>query len=311
MDHRALGDASSWIEQWKGCLPNEEAARSEWEIAAALVWCAEQAAKALAAIRSSPSTDALDQHRKSVELERCCFAIRGKDYVSASLVDWAWGCIRTFLNAPPRGRALHIPVAAWRPADATGLVLSLQLELLAAGTGDVFHHPRDAFATKVDQEFSDSMRDAWQAACELAKAQGCPVDCDGRWRLLSAWAWDKAARADQKPADWANERSASGAAARAWYYALGGTVPDEELVVLAQSDAAGNLSAVSGVGPKARAIAETGGFDTIAVTNENVAEATEALRQIGKLGQIRIVDIEQHGDPAQAHRLENRPVDSG
>jgi anti-anti-sigma regulatory factor len=46
---------------------------------------------------------------------------------------------------------------------------------------------------------------------------------------------------------------------------------------------------VTGITPKVRTIAELGGFDTIAVTTDNVPEAYEALA--GKLRAIRVVDI--------------------
>jgi hypothetical protein len=87
-------------------------------------------------------------------------------------------------------------------------------------------------------------------------------------------------------------RSAGGAAALGWYHALRGTVPDERVIVLAQVDRAGRLTGVEGVPAKVRAIAAGGRFDTIVVAGEeNQREAEDTLRELGKLGIIRVKNL--------------------
>jgi hypothetical protein len=299
VEDKALPPVSGLLDEWRDwCAASGRMV--QWEIAAGLVWCAEQAAKAPATLKASPSAEGLEAYRKGVELERCCFAIRSERYVPESLRDWAWGCIRTFLNVPARGRVLHIPAVAWRPAENEGFMLTLRLELMEGGTGGVLHHPEDAFVTIVDEGFNDSMRDAWQAACKLAAEKGAPLHCDARWRLLTGWSWDKSKRDDLVPAEVANDTSASGAAARGWWYALSNKVPDEEIVVLAQSDAVGGLTPVTGITAKVAAIAASERFDTIAVTTENYREAVEAVKKLGREQTLRVVDIACQKQPSVA-----------
>jgi hypothetical protein len=58
-----------------------------------------------------------------------------------------------------------------------------------------------------------AMQDAWSGACILAQQHGAETcRSDGRWRL----------KVGSGPAAYAEDRSASGAAARGWWYVLTG-----------------------------------------------------------------------------------------
>jgi hypothetical protein len=197
---------------------------------------------------------------------------------------WVWGCIRTFLNAPTRGKSLHVPVALYDAQCGKGYVATFVLEALPSGAMQVFHHPTDAFTTRFSKECDDSLQQAWRGALELARREGVDVLCDGRWRLLR----------DGQPIQEVGGRSASGAAAWGWYFALTGKVPDESIIVVAQVGETDVrlLNGVDGVDAKVKAIADDGRFDTIVVaSDDNQREAEDALRALGKLGVIRVKNL--------------------
>jgi predicted S18 family serine protease len=163
-----------------------------------------------------------------------------------------------------------------------GVLATLVLDVVEPGGGQVFQHPKEAVRTYPQADFEQSMQDAWTAAKELAQKGGAQVLFDARWRL----------QLNEEPVLEVSGRSASGAAARGWWFALTGKVPDEGVIALAQVRADGLLEGVDGVPAKVKAIAGDGRFDTIVVaSDENHREAETALRECGKAGVIRVVNI--------------------
>lgn len=204
------------------------------------------------------------------------FARRPEFYPGYFPLSWAWDLTYSLLDKPDRVlRRRHVPVCGIR--GGKGFLATLVIEVMQTGCRQVFHAPRDAFRTSVNEEFTESMKAAWRAACKLAQGSTSLGNCDGRWRLLSGWSL-KAQEANEVAAE-ANDRSASGAAAWGWYFALTGKVPDVGIIVMAQMEDAGVLKEVEGVPAKAKAVyMQSGGcFDTIAVASEkNLGEVNAA-----------------------------------
>lgn len=266
----AVGQAGEWLNSWQSLVEaGDDQTRCQWHIVRVLVWCAEQAI-------GHP-----DFYR--TEINRVCFALADTPEFIKRDETWAWVCLRTLLGAP--NRCVEVAVAAWdeRQGKEGGLIASLVTDVLAGGAGQTAHHPADAFCTRADGSFSTSMADAWATAWELIQKESGEVPrSDGRWRLLR----------DGSPLEEACGRSASGAAALAWYHALRGTVPDPGVIVLAEVDSNMNLRGVGGVSPKVKAIAADGRFDTIIVAGRsNQSEAEETLCKLGKLSVIRVVNL--------------------
>lgn len=257
----------------------------------AILWCAEQAATRGDLYRT--------------EIDRAIFALPNARELDIQDETWAWVCIRTLLEKQDdvaarytKGhRRVDVPVAGWngQKDENGGFLATLVMEVLDGGAGQVAQHPIDVFETRFDKEFGDSMKDAWMAAREQAEKEGVDVlRCDGRWRLLQRWSWEVQEREKLPPAAEANDRSASGGAAWGWYFALTGKVPDRGIIVLAHMREDGLLEGVDddGVFAKTKAVADDGRFDTIVVASEgNRAKAEDALRDLGKLGVIRVVNL--------------------
>jgi hypothetical protein len=162
--------------------------------------------------------------------------------------------------------------------------------VLDGGADVVAQHPADACAARSpDDPFLDSMRDAWHAALALARAEDPQLPAvDGRWRAVGG---------DGRPFPVRlTGRSASGAAARGWYYALRKKIPDEGVIVIAQVRPTSHdlakgkfeLAGVDakGVAPKVRAIVDAKRFDTVVIAKGN---DTDALRSVMGAHSIRIV----------------------
>jgi hypothetical protein len=190
------------------------------------------------------------------------------------------------LEAPSWWAEVHVALMDERQVDNqdSAFIATLVLEAIEGRVGQIVHHPIDGFYPCGDKEFLDSMNDAWTAARALLRKQGVDVQrCDGRWRLR---------RRDGQPIQEVGGRSASGAAARGAWFAMQGKVPDEGVIVLAEVDSDGMLKGVSGVDAKAKAIAADGRFDTIVVaSDDNQRKAEKALKALGKLGAIRVKNL--------------------
>lgn len=244
--------------------------------------------------------------------------------------DWVWGCIRTLQGAPVLGggmrQALCAPVVG---VDLKGqaLVHTLVVEVLNQGTGRVFRHPCDALDTEpvLDTQFDHSMRTAFRTALvevSKGKPEAERMLVDGRWRLLHGWKWDEQKRRELRPLVAPSGASASGAAARLWWFALSGKVPDDRVVVIAQVNEAGQIVAVESepVGPKLEAVIQMVSadsqqgwqyFDTVCVVEDNVNPAREAVEAAVKQRRIRedqleVVDIAHH-----ENRRSNTPATTG
>ncbi len=270
-DWKRLQDtAFSWEREYLNYLPEPKrtSEMTKWDVVRRLLWCAEQAA-----------TDA-DFYR--TEVDRVCFALADTPEFIEHDKKWAWGCIRTFLDVPIRGRPVHVPVALVDESKGTGFLTTLVLEVLDGSAGEIFHHPADAFMTYFDQEFGDSMHNAWMAAKKLAQKEGSNVLCDGRWRLLR----------EGQPIPKVKGPSASGAAAWGWQFVITGKVPDTGVIVVAQVDEhdVTQLKGVDGVSAKVEAIAKDESFNTIVVASKDNEEAA-----VGALLAGRRVDIKVKG----------------
>lgn len=223
---------------------------------------------------------------QAVDLVFTFLAGRGSHTASLGQLSWAWDVTRALLDKPRHiVRSCEIPVAGTKDAD--GFLATLVLEVLEPGCGEVFHAPQDAFHTRPDEAFAAAMWDAWRGACQRAMARGVTVHTrDGRWRLLQM----------HTPILEANDRSASGAAARGWWFALRNKVPDKGVLVLAQVDPADptRLKGVNKVYEKTQAIAadQRKHVDTIVIaTAANREEAEDALGQVKPWGPIRVVPL--------------------
>jgi hypothetical protein len=249
--------------------------RHAWETVRTLVWCAEEAA-------NFP-----DFYRN--EIDRNFFAISRTPAFIKSAEPFAWTCIRTFLDAPSRAVEVHAAVWDEPQGEDEGFMATLVLEAMDGGPTDLVHHPADVFCTMTDDQFRVSMQNAWIAAGKLVSKQRPDLRCHGRWRLLR----------DGQPLAEVRGGSAGGAAGWGWWYALQGKVPDPEVIVIAQVDAAGILTGVDppGIRPKVRAIARDGRFDTIVVASgQNQSDAVTALLDLPpqvkiNVGIIKVVDL--------------------
>jgi len=285
--------AIRWRREHLDYLPERKRGgeRMKWGTVRRLLWCTEQAA-------THP-----DFYR--TEIDRVCFALANTPKFIKVNEAWAWVCIRTLLEAPSWWAEVPVALMDERQVDNedSAFIATLVLEAIEGRAGQIVHHPIDGFYPCGDKEFLDSINDAWTAARALLQKQGVDVQrCDGRWRLR---------RRDGQPIQEVKGRSASGAAAWGWYFALTGKVPDDRVIVLAEIDSRGVLKEV-GVDAKVKAIAADGRFDTIAVVSENFVEAGRTLKEAFKVGTatvdkkeietgvvtagvIRVVDIAKYG----------------
>lgn len=267
-----------WVRKWESYASKRDL-RPDWEKVEAMVWCAAKI------IKNEFDGIINDTRAEETQLPK---------YFSTNR-DWGVGCIRSLLpDTPLRGKAVYVPVSGWNEKDKTGFLCSLKLEVLERGTQKVFHHPKDVFATHPNKDFALSMKDAWEGAKTLAGREG-DVQYDGRWSLLKGWSQDSRLLDTLKPANEANNRSASGAAAWGWWFALSGKVPDNRVIVIAQVDSRKPECLIGvhddSVLEKTKTIIQDGGFDTIVVASRsNKEKVREAL---GSSNQIRIVNLEE------------------
>ncbi len=268
--HRALTTWQAFVD-----APRTEgryARRRRWDFARCMLWCAAHA-------RRQPEGD-------DTIIDRALFALASTPPFVKDHESWAWDCVRLFTlhrhNAIPP--VLEVPVAVAELIQDTGFVCTLRLELLEPGVGQVFHHPAHTLYPELDCTFDSSMQHAWEAARYLAQQEGTERLCDGRWCLLEQDGYDVPR---------VSGSSAGGAAARGWYSLLRGFVLDPGVIPLTAIDRHGVLSGVGGVRAKVQALAADGRFDTIVVaSDDNQREAEEALRQAGKLGPLRVVNLD-------------------
>lgn len=263
------------LEDWEGITRTgttlkREKYRRQWEIAHRLLACAEQAA-------ATPPDTRTSVDRACLTLGEVLAELRGHEA-------WALDCIRLLRNEDAARPPVRVSVAfSDELLQKTSTIATLVLDLLRPGGGQVFQHPADTLLTYPHASFLKSIEHAWAAAKKLGWEGGPEALPDGRWRLL---------RSDEQPFAAIKGRSASGAAARGWWLALQGKVPDEGVIVLTEIERDGLLKPVGGIEAKVKAIAEDRRFDTIVVaSDDNQREAESTLRDLGKLGPIRVVKL--------------------
>ncbi len=263
---RSLGDAAQLAGEWNEARDKLKDADfdTRWNTVRALVWCAEHAV--------------LLQENPVMEIDSASLAVRGFPSFLKGREEWAWITIRSFLDLPRR--PVRVPVVGWDPKGETGGILrTLVLEVFERGAGHIAHHPAQVFETSSDDDFRESIKNAWRAARFLVQQQMGTTLYDGRWQLLEKDAF----------AQHANGPSAGGAAALGFYHALRNTVPDDGLIVTAAVQPTGELEEVDGIPAKVRAIANAGCFDTIVVAGEdNKTEAEKVLAELKKGEAIRV-----------------------
>jgi hypothetical protein len=229
--------------------------------------------------------------------------------------DWVWGCIRSLQGAPVLGRSMGPDLCApvvGVDLEGQAMVHTLVVEVLSCGAGKVFRSPCDVFGTEpvLEAQFAHSMRAAFTTALaevNRGKPETKRVLDDGRWRLLHGWKWNLADGGKLRPVPAPSGASASGAAARLWWFALSDKVSDDRVVVIAQVNDAGQIVAVDRehIVPKLEAVIQAvitdskqgwQYFDTVGVVDENLETAQEAVETAVKQGRIRedqlkVVDI--------------------
>jgi HEAT repeat protein len=190
----------------------------------------------------------------------------------------------------------------------------LDLEVIQAGDGKLFVDPRDAFAD-VTPDFVASFPD-FVASLELAfKAAQQKLlftqPCSGRYRVrFEVRPTDRPLEGDrplQRPSG-IDGLSAGGAAVCGWWHALNGTIPDQEIVVLARLKSVDNgfvLDGVRGVEAKVNAIIEAGRYDTIVVACEEDDHEVKAALKNKTLSDIRVENLGRATEGAEGPRADN------
>lgn len=215
----------------------------QWNTASRLVWCASHRTK----------FNGADELRKLKDEPEYKY-IQGHE-------PWVWNFILVFRWVNVAGRSLEIPFAVEDRGKGNGYLRKLVLQKLENGTGHLFYDPEQIAETPVDQEFQESMQDAWTAAKNLARNVTKVDHYDVRWWLLGE---------DSLPLDKTIEgRSASGNAARAMYDLITGRAHDDSVIALAQVDKNGTLADIGGIRAKVKAIVASRKYDTIIVVSEH------------------------------------------
>jgi hypothetical protein len=198
--------------------------------------------------------------------------------------------------APPR--SVSVPVALFAEAEGEdrGYLADLVVEVVDLGGRFVARHPEDLFVREPDSDFCRAMDDAFAGACQCVDPRS-HRQRGARWRLLQ--------RGRSIPVHGPAGRSASGAAARAFWHALHDPIkhPDP-ILVLAQVSATDptQLESVVKVSEKVRAAAldyrggtpaRPGAIDTIVVgTPEDRMHAEDGLRMEPDLGPfVRVIQL--------------------
>jgi len=147
--------------------------------------------------------------------------------------------------------------------SSTGGIATLVFEAFSPGRGRLILHPEDSFCILPDDQFTDSLRTAWQLALNTAGKEPKREMPDVIWRVMkkspSMPGLDENAYFVSIGLRWKQPiagRSASGAAARAFHHLLKGTYPDPDVFVLAQVPSTlrppHNLKVLVGSQPKSR-----------------------------------------------------------
>lgn len=261
-------------------LERPSEAQARWEILGRMLWCFERALTA-------PAFDEAELPDFSSAGVARHAAVGSRSATRAAELDWAHMCVRCLRGENPTRRAVvHVALCDNDEAVKRGFLASLELELLSDGCGRLASRPATAFDTIYYRHFDDSMRSAWQAARAAATSSAA---WDGLWRVVS----HNALKSVDGP-------SASGAAARGWWYLLEEKIPDPEVIVLAQvvGDDIFSLEDVEGFTAKLTAIVDDGikdghrAFDTILVAGaESKGKADVFIDDRGLSQKIRVLTV--------------------
>lgn len=271
-----FGGLRTALETWQSFCTSSDGHRSQWEAAHRLLWCAEHC-------QTVPEIDR-DQMARLVNQD--------SDQNINNHAGWIWNCTSLLQGLRTNEASISVPIALSdensESLKATGTVAKLVLDILRPGTGQLFHHPADSIAASTSDDFSSSMHDAWVAARSQLDDDGEANHCDGRWRVLLR---------DGQPVSEISGPSASGAATAGWDHLCNGRIYDDGVIVLLQVNSKGELSEVSGVEAKVRAVTRAnrmgGRIDTIVVAGErNEHSANHALETL-KISNILVVNIKQ------------------
>ncbi len=182
---------------------------------------------------------------------------------------WLVDCLRYFHDSI-RSHAtptVTVPVALHQAGSKQGVLATLHVSIVDGGHGNAFLHPLDVLSSGTDDSFRDSMRDAFVGAGRLAAREGMTSQFDGRWSLRGPF--------DVPFTGPTDGRSASGAAARAWYFLLTGKKPDDGIVTFAAVNELDfeSLDEVASVDIKIKALVDStapslDALDTIVVAGE-------------------------------------------
>jgi hypothetical protein len=157
-----------------------------------------------------------------------------------------------------------------------GFLAQLFLDVLKGTGEELVEHPEIALFP-----FGSQLKGSLDLSWELSRSLVC-------WNIKLNDQSDRAL----EPLD---GDSLSGAAARGFWFARHGKVPDDGVIVLARLAAPGSpghgylLREVTGVEAKVQAIAADGRFDTIVVADK--VNAQEAVTALGKSSSIRVIDL--------------------
>jgi hypothetical protein len=210
---------------------------------------------------------------------------------------------------------VSVPVASWTQLpEPVGHLHTLNLHILEPGGGQVFPHIEEAFTTNPDKEFTKAMEHAWETALSTPGKQTQRKPCGGCWRFTSGWTRNAPASKAPWSVRQALGKSAGGAAARGWSYALTRQYPDDGVIVMMSVNEQGKFQTVDGVKAKAGAAAKKyPEIDTIVVLRENVLDALQGIKAAGKAGCVCVVDLNQPSvrihSKEEWEKLRGRPED--
>lgn len=229
------------LQTWKSFCEVDKQDLYNWGIMQSLIWCAER-------IYAGLDYD-------------YCEMLDAPEFIRQN-VEWTKSCIKLLKGNTLTNRCCQVPVILYGAGSGTGYVCSLVLEIIENGNGDIFQCPADMLVTFPNEDFAQSIYDAWLAVGKLLENSDIIGKFNGQWRLL-----DK----HNKPLIEfkVDGRSAGGAAARGWWSLLNNTSIGEDIFVLINISDKGKLMGVSQISNKVKAIAEDQKFPTIVVADSD------------------------------------------
>lgn len=198
------------LDRWKD-PPTEQVDRS-FEIIEKALRCARVACRNIAELTSGTATT------RSSDAE----------LLDLSRDPWAWSLIQCLVESDPPVTSVPVALCDETGSAPDGYLGRFVLESYASDTMQLVRHPLDAFEPAPDDAFDRSLKAALEGAMALLGESASP--CGLRWRVL---------RDDDGRCVCPTDRSISGAAARAFWFALQNRfsqkkVPNAGVILLAQ-----------------------------------------------------------------------------